>query len=248
MGAGRGRRTNVVKQRKNASSMRGFYILLAIVAVVGLGAIVWQTQQPAGGSSRFVNVEPGEAEGYLLGDPNAPVTIMEFADFECPACATWSTVQKPDVIQRLISTGQANLRFFDFPLTIHPNANQAHLAAACAAEQGKFWEMHDAIFRGQTEWAAAQGNTRPKRAFERYARELSLDMSAWDSCYEEGTQMPRIVANQREGERLGVGSTPTFIIGRRMRAGVLPYDAIKAMVDSATAELRTTQAPAAPAP
>jgi protein-disulfide isomerase len=238
----------VVKQRKNASPMRSFYILLAVVAVVGLGVILWQTQQPAGGVNRFVNVEPGQTEGYLLGDPNAPVTIMEFADFECPACATWATVQKPDVVQRLVATGQANLRFFDFPLTIHPNANQAHLAAACAGPQDKFWEMHDAIFRGQPEWAAAQGNTRPKRVFERYAREIGLDVAAWDTCYEEGTQMPRIVANQREGERMGVGSTPTFIIGRRVRAGVLPYDAIKALVDSAAAEARPANAPAGTAP
>ena len=238
MGAGRGRRQNVVKQRKAASSMRGFYILLAVVAVAGLGAILWQSQRSSGSADRFVNVTPGTAEGYLLGDPNAPVTIMEFADFECPACATWSTVQKPDVVQRLIETGQANLRFFDFPLTIHPNANQAHNAAACAAAQGKFWEMHDAIFVGQTEWAAAQGNSRPKRAFERYARGIGLDMAAWDECYENGTHMPRVAANQQEGERLGVGSTPTFIIGRRMRAGVLPYDQVKALVDSAAAEAR----------
>jgi protein-disulfide isomerase len=241
MGAGRGRRANVVKQRKN-SSMRSFYILLAVVAVVGIGAIVWQTQRSSGGGARYVNVQPGTAEGYLLGDPNAPVTIMEFADFECPACATWSTVQKPDVVQRLIETGQANLRFFDFPLSIHPNANQAHNAAACAADQSKFWEMHDAIFRGHPEWA---GNSRPKRAFERYAREIGLDVSAWDECYESGTHMPRILANQREGERLGVNSTPTFIIGRRLRPGVLPYDEMKALVDSALAESSAAPAGAA---
>lgn len=236
MGAGRGRRQNVVKTRKNASSMRTFYIALAAIAVVGIGAIAWQTQKSGTDGTRFVeNVTPGTAEGYLMGNPNAPVTILEFADFECPACATWATVQKPDVVQRLIETGQVNLRFYDFPLSIHRTTNQAHNAAACAADQNKFWEMHDAIFIGQPEWA---GNSRPKRFFERYAQAIGLDMAAWDQCYESGTHMPRILANQQEGERRGVNSTPTFIIGRRLRSGVLPYDVIKAMVDSASAEGR----------
>jgi protein-disulfide isomerase len=244
MGAERRRRNNVVKKSKGASSMRTFYILLAVVAVVGLGAILWQTQRSGVGGAQFVNVEPGEAEGYLLGDPNAPVTIMEFADFECPACAAWSTVQKADVVQRLIETGQANLRFYDFPLTsIHPNTIPAHTAAACAADQDKFWEMHDAIFRGQPEWA---GNSRPKRFFERYAREVGLDVGEWDTCYESGTHTPRILGNAREGERLGVRSTPSFVIGRRLVPGVLPYDQIKALVDSANTELNSV--PSAPAP
>jgi protein-disulfide isomerase len=243
MGAERRRRNSVVKKSKGASSMRNFYILLAVVAVVGLGGIYWLTQRPSGGGVQFVDVEPGEAEGYLLGDPNAPVTIMEFADFECPACATWSTVQKADVVQRLIETGQANLRFFDFPLTsIHPNTIPAHTAAACAADQGKFWEVHDALFLGQPEWA---GNSRPKRFFERYAREAGVDVAAWDTCYESGTHTPRILGNAQEGERLGVRSTPTFIIGPRLVPGVLAYDRIKALVDSAAAEPRT---PAAAAP
>src|SRR5690606_40035548 len=101
MGAERRRRNNVVKKSKGASSMRNFYILLGVVAVVGLGAILWQTQRSGPAATQLVNVQPGEAEGYLMGDPNAPVTIIEFADFECPACATWATVQKADVVQRL---------------------------------------------------------------------------------------------------------------------------------------------------
>jgi protein-disulfide isomerase len=244
MGAERRRRNNVVKKSKGASSMRNFYLLLGVIAVVGIGAIVWQTQRSGGGGARLIDVQPGEAEGYLMGDPNAPVTIMEFADFECPACATWATVQKADVVQRLIETGQANLRFFDFPLTsIHPNTVAAHTAAACAADQEKFWEMHDAIFRGQPEWA---GKSRPKRFFERYARDVGLDVSAWDTCFESGTHTPRILGNAREGERLGVRSTPTFIIGRRMVPGGLAYDEMKALVDSAALEASST--PAAPAP
>lgn len=246
MGAERRRRNNVVKKSKGASSMRNFYVLLAVVAVAGIGAIAWQTQRSGPSATQFVNVVPGEAEGYLMGDPNAPVTIMEFADFECPACANWATIQKPDVVQRLLETGQANLRFFDFPLTnIHPNTVAAHTAAACAADQNKFWEMHDALFRGQPEWA---GKSRPERFFERYARDLGLDVGTWEQCYESGTHTPRIMGNAREGERLGVRSTPTFVVGRRLVPGSISYDEIKALVDSARAEVATAQTDSTPAP
>lgn len=225
--------------------MRNFYVLLAVIAVIGIGAIAWQTQR-SGPSTQFVNVVPGDAEGYLMGDPNAPVTIMEFADFECPACANWATIQKADVVQRLIETGQANLRFYDFPLTnIHPNTVAAHTAAACAADQSKFWEMHDALFRGQTEWA---GKSRPQRFFERYARDIGLDVATWEQCYESGKHTPRILGNQRHGEQLGVRSTPTFVVGRRLVPGSIPYDEVKALVDSARMEATSAQAGTTSAP
>lgn len=241
----RRRRNNVVKKSKGASSMRNFYVLLAVVAVIGIAAIAWQTSQSSGPRiTQLTNVTPGEAEGYLMGDPNAPVTIMEFADFECPACANWATIQKADVVQRLIETGEANLRFFDFPLNIHPNTVQAHTAAACAADQDRFWQMHDALFQGQTEWA---GKSRPERFFERYARDLGLDVAAWEGCYESGKHTARILGNVREGERLGVSSTPTFVIGNQVARGSLPYDQIKALVDSARARVASAPADSATA-
>jgi len=227
---------------------RRFWSLLVVVAIVGLGALAWALTRPkAGVTTVDPNLPPAQAEGYLLGSPSAPVQVIEFADFECPSCAQFATVTAPDIKTRLVNTGQISYRFYDFPLPQHRNSIPASNAAACANDQGKFWEMHDAIFAGQFDWnTQATGN--PKRFFEGYARQVGLDVAAWESCYDSGKHLARIEANRREGERRMVNSTPTFIIGTRMIPGNLGYDQFKAYVDSAAAIARAGGAAPAATP
>ena len=243
VGKGR-RRANVVKQQR-AQSTKQFYLALLVIAIIG-GILIWRTAGKA--NSRVVATDvkatPAQAEGYLMGNPNAPVQIMEFADFECPGCGQFATVTEPDVRKRIVETGLASYRFFDFPLTeIHKNTLAASNAAACAADQGKFWEMHDRIYMHQPEWSS-EATSDPKKFFDRYAGELGLDLSAWRNCYDDQPHLQRIMSNRAEGERRKVTSTPTFIIGTKMVSGSLPYDVIKAYVDTAAAQV-AQNAPAA---
>ena len=231
--AGSGRRANVVKRKQRANSMRGFYLALGGVVIAGAAFLTWQYLKPKEGVRVADTTTPLKAEGYLLGSATAPVQILEFADFECPACSNFSTITEPDVRKRIVGAGLASFRFFDFPLPQHRHTMKASNAAACANDQGKFWEMHDRIFAGQNVWAASRN---PKGIFEDYAREISLDVSKWEECYEDGRHQSQIEANRAEGQRRGVSSTPSFVIGRRLIPGALPYDVIKAYVDSATAE------------
>jgi protein-disulfide isomerase len=232
---GRGRRSGVVSKQRGNSAQR-FYIVLALVAVAGAILIFRAARQP-----RFTPVAttapitPAQAEGYLLGNPHAPVQVMEFADFECPACGTFSVITEPDVRSRIVNAGLASYRFFDFPLPMHKNTMPASNAAACAAEQGKFWEMHDALFRNQPEWNG-EATSEPKKIFMGYVRTLGLDTDKWEQCFDEHRYQSRILANQAEGERRKVQSTPTFVIGTRMVPGSLSYDQFKAYVDSASRE------------
>ncbi|MGH7664919.1 MAG: DsbA family protein [Gemmatimonadaceae bacterium] len=219
--------------------------MLALVATVGVAAIVYAATRPD--AAPVTTVADGtplpEAQGYLLGDPNAPVQIIEFADFQCPACATFAIVTEPDVRERLVNTGQASYRFFDFPLPQHQNSIEASLAAACANEQAKFWEMHDGIFRQQNEWMFERN---PKDVFEGVAQRIGLDAERWESCYDSREYERQILANKAAGERRGIQSTPTFIIGGRMTAGSISYDAIKALVDSAAARAPSNDTAALP--
>lgn len=235
----------MVKQQR-ASSLKPFYLALGGIAVVGAGLIAATAIRSDANRPRAIDVgaTPAEAEGYLLGNPNAPVQILEFADFECPHCAEFATVTEPDVRERIVKAGLASYRFFDFPLPHFRNSLPASNAAACADDQGKFWPMHDRLFQGQLEWNS-EATSNPKKVFQRYAEELGLDTKAWAQCFDERRHLRRILGNQAEGERRHVNSTPTFVIGTKMIPGGLTYDQFKAYVDSAAAE--AARHPAAPA-
>jgi protein-disulfide isomerase len=226
----------VVKARRGKESRRPFYIALALIALVGTAAIVYVATRPSAGVATVdPALAPGEAEGYLLGDPNAPVQILEFADFQCPACERFATITEPDIRSRIVEQGLASFRFYDFPLPQHRNALNASLAAACANDQGKFWEYHDRLFRGQPDWSNERN---PKGLYAGYARELGLDVSRWEQCYDDRTHVPTIMANKAEGERRQISQTPTFVIGNRVVPGAISYDQFRALVDTALAQAR----------
>jgi protein-disulfide isomerase len=225
------RKPTPVRKPARRTSAR-FYMMLGLVAAVGIAVIAWLANRKATGTAVATADVPTTAEPWVLGSPTAPVTITEFADFECPACGGYATVTGPDVKKRLIETGQARLEFFMFPLNIHRNVWAASLAAACAGDQGKFWEMHDRLFEGQLEWnAQATGN--PGKVIRGYAEQLGLDLSKYGQCVEDEVHRPRIQANYNHAVRMNVPSTPTFIIGGKMYPGGLPYDEIKRLVDEA---------------
>jgi protein-disulfide isomerase len=227
---------------KSRDSRKLFLLILGAVAVAG-GALIAMQARGAGPAPRIVaELSPGDAgraQPYVYGNPNAPVTISEFADFECPACAQFATLTEPDVRKRLADAGRVSIRFYDFPLDQHRNSILASLSAACAADQNKFWEMHDRIFAGQDAWASradeslGSANRRASRLFASYAKELGLDERAWSRCVEEQRHLERIRANRQLGMERQVRSTPTFVVGNQMVPGAISYDVLKRLVDRA---------------
>jgi protein-disulfide isomerase len=214
--------------------LRTFYIALGIIAVLGVFLIVRQLN-PRGGSvtetyrtAPVTPVRPG-ALGNTLGSDSAPVEIVEFADFSCVHCARFSILEMPYVRDSLVSTGRLKWRFMDFPLQGNTNSPPAHLAAACAGEQGRFFEMMDGILNRQNDWVSER---RPERLLRSYAQGLGLDLSRYDSCMDSRRAQPQVDADYAEGERLGVNATPTFFVNGRMWPTVLGYDQIRAIVDS----------------
>jgi len=229
--------------RKQSGSR--FVGMLVMVAIAGVAILGYSVSRPRAGITPVdPNLPAGTAEGYLIGNPDAPVQVVEFGDFECPACAQWANLTEPDVRARLVETGQISFRFFDFPLDIHPNTWPASNAVACAADQGKFIEMHDGVFATQDQWDGI-ATSNPKKVLERVASGLGLDMNEWESCFDSQKHYPRIKANLEEGIRRGVGQTPTFIIGSTMYPGNIPFDEFKRYVEqAAAAAAASTKAPA----
>ncbi len=218
------------------NGMKGFYTVLAAAAVVGVGALGYLVLKPPAISIPIpIAVQPGDTagfRGYLLGASTAPLEVTEYADYQCPVCQVYATVEMPTIEERMIQTGRVRWRYRDFPLDqIHRHTRVAMHAAACADEQGKFWDLHRLIYEGQSDWA-------PKRdasgSFRDYAGKVGLDLDKYDGCMKSGKYAGRIQASLKEGEALGVGSTPSFIVVGRLYSGVasMSYDRLKHLADS----------------
>jgi protein-disulfide isomerase len=215
------------------AGVRRFYTLFAVLALAGVGVLAYLLLKPSTISiPANVTVQPSDTSGfhgYVKGSKDAPVEITEFADYQCPFCQTFATLQMPTIEDRLINSGRLRWRYRDFPLQQHQFGRLAAHSAACADEQGKYWAQHEQIYQGQSEWAAAR-DAGP--LFRNYARTAGLDLGRYDSCMKSGKYAGRIQASYNEGVQLGVSSTPTLLIGNRLYRGRLDSDAIIKMVDS----------------
>ncbi len=224
---------------------RGFYLILAVVLIAGIATLSYMAIRPAKQAvfamDSTVVLVPNQ--GHVIGSDSAPVEVVEFADFECPACGNFATLTEPDVRTRLVNTGRIRYRFMDFPLDGHRNTLSAHLAAWCASEQGKFWEMHDVIFQNQDRWSG-YATSRPDGVLSGLAQQIGLNRQQYDSCVSSRKHLGQVRSNYDEGMRRGVGSTPTFFIGTKKVATVISYDEFKRYVDEAVSQARTTTAPA----
>lgn len=246
-GRGRSGRPGVVSAaKKRGGPGSGFWIAVGVVAVLGFSALSWVATRPKAVAKTVDPTLQLKAEGYVLGSPTAPVELIEFADFECPSCGQYAALTEPDVRTRLVNTGQVRVRYLDFPLEMHANTWDASLAASCANDQGKFWEMHDLIFANQDKWNG-EATKRPRGVLSDLAKGLGLDMSKYGSCMDAETHRAQIQANQQEGIRRQVNQTPTFVIGDKQIPGALPFDRLKELVDAALANVRADSAKGAPA-
>lgn len=152
------------------------------------------------------------AEGYpFRGAADAPVTVYEYSDYQCPFCARHVVQTEPALVDSFLREGKAKFVFRDFPLdSLHPNATPAAVAANCVAQQGiiSFWRMHDLLFRTQDEWASAPD---PADIFARLAADAGADMDLYQACVEDSqAQIERVQASVAEAQGLGFSGTPSF--------------------------------------
>jgi protein-disulfide isomerase len=218
-------------------SLKKFYVVLALIAVVGIVLIVRAAGGRAGaplvmaecGGPPIGGVAPA---GVAIGPDSAPVQITEYGDFECPECARFAILTMPDVLRRLIPTGKLRWQFMDFPLSQHANSPLAHVAAACAAAQGKFWAMEYSLYYHQDDWYAER-NPEPK--FIDYARAVGVNVDSFRVCVNQRRPWPQIEANRCAGDRLAIEGTPTFFVNGHRLAYTPAYDDLVHIVDSVTA-------------
>jgi protein-disulfide isomerase len=220
--------------------MNRFYVMLGVLAVAG-GALVFYLLKanpaaPRAATDAPVTVVDDGFRGYTLGSDAAPVEITEYSDFECPFCASFSTVQIPTIKEQLIATGKVRWRYRDFPIPGHKYSRFAAHAAHCAGEQGKFWEMHDQLFYNHR-WAQTGQN--PTGLFSGFAKAAGVDLARYDACMDSGRYASRIEFSRQEGIERMVDGTPTFYFNGVKFTGPRPTsDAFKAIADSLVARRR----------
>ena len=164
-----------------------------------------------------------DLKGYAMGRPDAPLTMVEFTDLQCPFCRQYVTTTFDEIKKNWIDTGKLRYISRDFPLDFHPYAMIAARAARCAGEQGKFWEMRMTLMRN--------ANLLSPGYITKTAGDLKLDAKAFSACSASTKYDAEIQAETAEGAKIGIGGTPTFVLGRTapnslegpMIVGALPY-------------------------
>lgn len=147
------------------------------------------------------------AGGEVLGDAHAPLTLVEFSDYQCPFCRRFHDQTFARLKAQYIDTGKVRYVFRDFPLdSLHPQARAAAEAAHCAGAQGKYWQAHDVWFQNQQHLRPAD--------LKSYARKVGLDVRAFDECFDKKTYAQRVQDNLRDGIKAGVRGTPSFFLGK----------------------------------
>ncbi len=194
------------------------------------GSVVIQ-QPTAAGDGAAIPSEPVEislGDSPSRGDENAPVTIVEFSDFQCPFCSRHALQTQPQIEEQYIKTGKVRFVYKHLPLeSIHPQALPAALASECAREQGKFWEYHDLMFRNQESLSDAN--------YKQWASQLKLDATKFNDCYDKQKYLDRVKSDLQQGNAAGIRGTPGFLINGQPISGAQPFTVFQQVVEAALA-------------
>jgi protein-disulfide isomerase len=215
------------------------FIFGGIAAVVIIAIIATASVSQTGNEA--LNLDMGQTHGTvstamgspILGSESAPITIIEFGDYQCEQCYKWYHNTKDSIVQNYIETGKANLIFVDLAI-LGRDSPKAAAATYCAEEQGKYWEYHDLLYTFQEGVNSGWANSERLKAF---AFSLELDTELFDSCVDSGKFAKRVQFNTNEAKKQGATGTPTFIIvnseGKQQKiGGAQPYSVFQKVLDS----------------
>lgn len=242
----------------SSSSKRDYFLPISILiaGVLIAGSLIYSTGKKTVGPAETKKTDidsavqaPAAVQGVeigdsvILGDPKAPVTFIEYADYQCPFCTSFFQETEPLLIKDYVDKGKMKMVYKDFAFLdqFAGGKNESHLAAeaaVCSADQGKFWDYHDLIFK--TELADQETNQGKSEnngnlnvnKLESLASELGLNKEQFNSCLESNKYKDKIQKEVAEAQALGVKATPTFFINGQKFEGALPYPQFKATIDN----------------
>lgn len=226
-----------IKLRKDSLWKYSTFVLLAIVIIgaffmfrgnvgnlgnSGTGNVIAPVQQPGVGGKVEVSVD----DDAVLGNKDAPVTIIDFSDYECPFCGRFYEQTLPQIKSDYIDKGKVKLVYRDFPLSFHQNAQKAAEAAECAGEEGdeEYYKMHDKLF--------GQGVAGGVSTFKQYAKEIGIDTGKFNSCLDSGKMASEVQKDFNDGQSYGVQGTPAFFVNGKLISGAQPFANFQQVIES----------------
>jgi len=237
-----GKRREMRERRERQRRLRAVALIAAVgVAALALAfAVIYPSIKPLGEIVRITPFPYPDAHGRVLGDPQAPVLIELYEDFQCPACGAFTRAVEPILVQNYVATGKARLAFRQFPF-IGEESYRASDASMCADAQGRFWDYHAMLFANQSGENRGAFSDRRLTAF---AESIGLDMQAFRACFDAQSYREEILAERRAGEAIGIRATPTIVVNGRIVEGASPnlipsYELIAAAIETALAEQHT---------
>ena len=209
------------------------YYMIAIPAIITIAVLSYilyphQNQDDAKITSQTL-MQNGSP---ILGNPNAPITIVEWGDYQCTYCHAFYKNSKDSLIKEYVDTGKVNFIFRDFPLN-GPDSVLAAEASYCANDQGKYWEYHDELYKN---WAGEKTGWVNRNSLDQFAVTVGIDTTQFDKCLDDKKYEQKVLDNQKFGERIGINATPSFLIfdsknGTKI-IGAQPFSVFKQVLDS----------------
>lgn len=226
---------------RRVAGWAGPVLVIAIVAVLAIFARPGQEPtDPAGDVAAAAGSGGGQAENpfaslarrepndpVALGKPDAPVVIIEYADFQCPFCGRYARETEPKLIQEYVDKGLVRIEWRDLPY-LGVESNDAAAAGRAAAAQGKFWEFHDAVYAKERR---VNSGSLDEGALRDMARSIGLDVARFDADRASADTRAAVLRDQQEATSMGITGTPAFLVGNTPVIGAQPYEAFKQTID-----------------
>jgi protein-disulfide isomerase len=235
----------VIREQRRRAQQRSRIILYAGVALVAIAVAAFLIVPQMAPVGKIATIEPiarPQAADNAAGDPDAPIKIVEYSDFQCPYCGLFTKQTEGQLMDAYVATGQVYFVYRSYGAWIGKESADAAAAAYCAGDQGKFWEMHDMIFANQT--GENVGDFTPKRLVA-FAGMLGLDMGEFNSCFNGNKYADRIQQDAQDAQASNIRATPsfvmTYVVNGETRTEVIEgaesFATFQSKIDAALAEI-----------
>jgi protein-disulfide isomerase len=216
-----------VRQERNQRIL--IIVGVVVIALAFALLLILPTLQPVGEIAKHPEMKRPQVKFNGMGDPNAPVKILEYSDFQCPYCAQFVLKTEQQIIDAYVATGKVYFEYHSFGEFIGPESARAAEAAYCAGDQEKFWEMHDVIFANQTGENVGAFTDKRLTAF---AANIGLDTAKFSQCFNGGTYADKVKQDGTAALQAGVKATPSFLINGKLLEGAQPFSVFQAEIDA----------------